>query len=247
VTTGPIVVARELSVGWSPERVLVERASFEIERGEIFAILGGSGTGKSTLMRCLVGLAEPLSGDILVDGAPPVLDGGRPRYGVMFQGGALLGSMTVLDNVAAPLDEWTALPPRATRAIARSLLRLVGLDGAGDRLPSELSGGMTKRAAIARALALEPPLLFLDEPSSGLDPILAAEIDELVTTLKRATRVTIVLVTHDLDSVFAVADRCILLDRPSRSIIARGPPRALAASDDPRVGHFFHPRSEARP
>ena len=244
MTPVPIIVARDVSIGWSKEKVLLENASFEVPRGDVFAVLGGSGTGKSTLMRCLIGLSEPLSGEILVDGAPPIIDGERPRYGVMFQDGALLGSMSVIDNVAAPLSEWVELPQDATRAIARSLLRLVALDAAAELYPSELSGGMLKRAAIARALALEPPLIFLDEPSSGLDPILSAELDDLIRTLKLRAHVSIVMVTHDLGSVFATADRCILLDKGSRAIIGRGTPTDLAASDDLRVRRFFHARTE---
>jgi len=239
----PIVLARDLKVGWS-DAVLLENASFQVQRGEIFSILGGSGCGKSTLLRFLIGLVNPLSGELEVD----VPQGPRPGFGVMFQGGALLGSMTVLENVALPLESWTDLPPDAVNAIARARLRLVGLDGAADKLPAEISGGMKKRAAIARALSLEPELLFLDEPSAGLDPVAAVELDELILTLRKTLGLTVVLVTHELESIFKIVDRCIMLDKETKSIIAEGDPRALRdGSTDPRVHSFFHrtPASEA--
>jgi phospholipid/cholesterol/gamma-HCH transport system ATP-binding protein len=237
--TAPIVTARELSVGWGLDEVLLERASFAIAPGEIFGILGRSACGKSTLLRVLIGLEPPLAGDVQIAGAAPALDAGQPRFGVMFQQGALFGSMTVGANIALALERWTELPADAIRAIVRAKLRLVGLDGAEDRMPATLSGGMRKRAAIARALALEPPLLFLDEPSSGLDPVTSAEIDRLIRTLAGVLGLTVVLVTHELGSIDAIVDRCILMDRGERRIIATGVPRELRGSDDPRVRRFF--------
>ncbi len=227
--------------------VLLRDVGFVVERGEIFAILGGSGCGKSTLLRHLIGLAQPLAGTIDIAGlGPPSLEVRRPSYGVMFQAGALLGSLTVGENVELALERWTTLPAAARRAIVRARLRLVGLDGAEGKLPSELSGGMRKRAAIARALALEPELLFLDEPSAGLDPSSAVELDELILTLSRTLGLTVVLVTHELDSIFKIAARCVVLDRASQGIAAVGDPRVLRdTSTHPLAHQLFNrlPRS----
>jgi len=229
-----------LSYGWGSQ-LLLQDASFEVDRGDVFLILGGSGSGKSTLLRHLIGLEEPRSGRIEIAGiGAPRLEGNAPEYGVMFQSGALFSSLSVGENVAFALHEWTDLPPLAIAAIVKAKLALVGLEGTEDRLPAELSGGMKKRAAIARALALEPSLLFLDEPSAGLDPVSAAELDELIAVLNRSLGLTVVMVTHELASIFQVGKSCILLDPDSRSIIARGNPRALAqTSRDPRVQQFF--------
>jgi phospholipid/cholesterol/gamma-HCH transport system ATP-binding protein len=166
---------------------------------------------------------------------------GKPTYGVMFQSGALFGSMTVGQNVALALTEWTDLPPEAIRAVVRAKLRLVGLQGFEDHTPAEISGGMKKRAAIARAMALEPGLLFLDEPSAGLDPVSAVELDELILTLRDALGLTVVIVTHELESIFKIAGSCIMLDKKTKSILARGDPRELRDHhDDPAVRHFFN-------
>jgi phospholipid/cholesterol/gamma-HCH transport system ATP-binding protein len=245
MTTPAVIEARDLAIGWSRDAVLLEHASFAVERGEIFGILGRSASGKSTLLRALIGLTPPLAGELRVLGRPAQLTAARPCYGVTFQQGALFGSLTLEQNVALALAEWTNLPRDAIRAIVRAKLRLVGLEAAADKLPSALSGGMRKRAAIARALALEPPLLFLDEPSSGLDPITSAEIDQLIAMLARTLGLTIVMVTHELGSIEAIVDRCILLDAGSRSILATGTPRDLAASADPHVRHFFERVPEA--
>lgn len=232
-----------LRIGWD-EHVLLEDLEFEVQCGDVFAILGGSGCGKSTLLRHLIGLQRPLAGSVRVRGVgDPVAQRGMPQAGVMFQSGALFGSMTVGENVALPLERWTRLPADAIRAVVRSRLELVDLGGAEDRLPAELSGGMRKRAGIARALALEPQLLFLDEPSAGLDPITSVELDELILLLARALGTTIVLVSHELESIFKVASRCVMLDAQARTIIARGDPRELRDhSDDPRVSDFFNRR-----
>ena len=243
-STGPastaLIQVRDLSIGWG-EVVLQKDASFEIERGDIFVILGGSGSGKSTLMRYLIGLETPMGGEIIIDGKPPaLLEVGRPAFGVMFQSGALLGSMSVGDNIGLPLQEWTQLPQEAISAVVQAKLRLVGLQGTQDKAPAELSGGMKKRAAIARAMALESELIFLDEPSAGLDPVTAADLDELLLTLNQKLGLTLVVVTHDLESIFKIAKHCIMLDAESQSIVARGDPRQLRESEDPRVHAFFN-------
>jgi phospholipid/cholesterol/gamma-HCH transport system ATP-binding protein len=239
--TEPIIEVRDLTMGWD-EVILQRDATFHVDRGEIFVILGGSGCGKSTLMRYLTGLDTPLAGDVLVKGVDPKLQTlGAPQFGVMFQSGALLGSYTVGDNVGLPLTEWTDLPRDAVAAIVQAKLRLVGLDHTESLLPAELSGGMKKRAAIARALALEPDLIFLDEPSAGLDPVTAAELDELILALNRDLGLSVVVVTHDLDSIARIGQRCIMLDRETKKIIAEGDPRKLREeSTDPRVHAFFH-------
>ncbi len=239
--TTPLIRVRELSLGHG-HTVLLENASFDVARGDIFIILGGSGCGKSTLLRHLIGLETPLSGKISISGiGAPRLEGAAPRYGVMFQSGALFSSMTVGENVGFALQEWTELPAEEVSAIVRAKLTLVGLEGAENKLPAELSGGMKKRAAIARAMAFEPSLIFLDEPSAGLDPVSAAELDELILALNAGLGLTVVMVTHELESIFKVGKNCIMLDRETRSIIATGDPNHLRTeSEDPRVRQFFN-------
>ncbi len=239
----PLITATDLTMGWSDGNLL-EHQSFEVARGEVFAILGKSGCGKSTLLRCLTGLDEPKGGSVLIEGVgAPDLRVGRPPYGVMFQSGGLFGSMSVGENLSLPLPEWTDLPPDAVAAIDSARLRLVGLQGCEHKQPSELSGGMRKRAAIARAMALEPSLIFLDEPSAGLDPVSADELDELILALSTGLGLTVVLVTHELESIFKIATRCILLDRESKSIIARGDPRALRDGGGCLEAHRFFNRT----
>ena len=242
----PLISVRDLSVGWN-QRVLLAGASFDIAHGDVFVILGGSGCGKSTLLRYLIGLETPLAGTITIAGVgAPRLEGNAPEYGVMFQSGALFSSMTVAENVGFALHEWTRLPSEAVNAIVKAKLALVGLEGAGDKLPSELSGGMKKRAAIARAMAFEPNLIFLDEPSAGLDPVSAAELDELIIALNRGIGLTVVMVTHELESIFKVGKSCIMLDKETKSIVAAGDPRELRAhSDDPKVRQFFQREARA--
>lgn len=229
-----------------------ERINFEIHRGEVFGILGGSGCGKSTLMKHMIGLNPPISGKIyigdddIVTADDETLARIQRKFGVMYQSGALFGSMTLLENVRLPLEVYTDLPDEAIDLVARMKLELVGLEGFTGHMPAELSGGMQKRAGIARAMALDPSILFLDEPSSGLDPVTAASLDATIRRLADNLGVTFVIVTHDLGSVFVATDRVILLDRGAKGIIAEGDPRRLRdETSDPRVRAFFRREAES--
>jgi len=227
-------------------QVVLANVNFEVYAGEVFAILGGSGSGKSTLLKHMIGLYKPASGRILIDGEDIAAVTGAAKlkllkkFGVMYQSGALFGSMTLLENIALPLEEFTDLPPDAIRLIATMKLQRVGLEGVANRMPAELSGGMQKRGAIARAMALDPRLLFLDELSAGLDPVTSVELDHLVLSLAHSLKITFIVVTHELPSIFTIADRVIMLDKEEKGIIGMGSPQDLRDhSAEPRVRRFF--------
>lgn len=229
------------------DRVLLENASFDISPGEIVVILGGSGSGKSSLMKNLIGLYPPMAGDILIRGISLVRSRADERaclqrqLGVMYQSGALFGSLTVLENVRFPLDRFTDLSLDEKNLAARMLLRTLEMSHAESLMPGELSGGMLKRVAIGRAMALGCEILFLDEPSAGLDPVTAANLDLTLLSLRKNLGVTLIVVTHELESIFAIADRAIMLDAISRRIIADDKPAALRdSSGDLRVHQFFN-------
>lgn len=240
--TAPMISLRDLRVSYG-DREILHGISFDVLPGETLVILGGSGSGKSTLLRTLVGLEKPSTGEVLIKGrdlakaSAPEMDEIRRKMGMSFQGGALFGSMTVGENVALPLREHTRLEDSTIEIILRLKLEQVGLEGFEYFAPSQLSGGMKKRAAVARALALDPEILFFDEPSAGLDPIIAAGIDQLILQLKRAFRMTIIVVTHELASAFLIADRMLLIDKGN--IVALGTTEEMRGSTQPRVRQFL--------
>ncbi len=245
MTEAPVIRAEDLAVRFG-SRTVFKNVTFEVKRGEVFVILGGSGCGKSTLLKALIGIVPLAAGraEILGEDLESADAETRRallrRMGVMWQSGALFGSLTLAENVELPIEEHTALPRAAREALARAKLGLVGLGDAAMRLPAEISGGMAKRAGIARAMALDPPLLFLDEPSAGLDPITSAGLDKLILDIARSTGTTFVVVTHELQSILAIGDRCVMLDKEAQGMIAMGHPRELRDnSTHPTVRAFF--------
>jgi phospholipid/cholesterol/gamma-HCH transport system ATP-binding protein len=243
----PRIAVSELTMAYG-DSVVMQDLNFTVNEREIFVIMGGSGSGKSTLLRHLVGLQEPTRGTISYQGTsaglwemtPPERERLMRRFGLLYQGGALWSSMTLAENIALPLQEYAAAPADEISAVASLKLALVGLAGFEDYYPSEISGGMRKRAGLARAMALEPDVLFFDEPSAGLDPLSARRLDDLILDLRDSLGATIVVVTHELQSIFAIADNSVFLDGESKTMIASGNPKELlAGSKDPRVRAFL--------
>jgi len=251
--TRPKITVSGLTLAYG-ESVVMRDLSFTVNERDIFIIMGGSGSGKSTLLRHLVGLQEPARGTIFYQGTsagfwempPPERERLLRRFGLLYQGGALWSSMTLAENVALPLQEYAAASAEEISALASLKLALVGLSGFEDYYPSEISGGMTKRAGLARAMALDPDILFFDEPSAGLDPVSARRLDDLILDLRDSLRATIVVVTHELSSIFAIGNNSVFLDGESKTMIASGNPRQLLAdSKDPRVLAFLTRGEEA--
>jgi len=247
----PIIEVKDLRAGYAGVMVL-EKLTFDVRAGEVFVIAGGSGCGKSTVLRHIIDLEPPEAGTILIRGEN--LHEARhearkrilSRLGVSFQGGALFGNMTVLENVRLPMEEFTDLDADQMDMIALAKLKLVNLEQAASKAPSELSGGMQKRAAIARAMALDPEIVFLDEPSAGLDPVTSASLDQLILDLNGLLGMTFVVVTHELPSIFTIADRVLMLDGSARTMVALDTPEALRdRSDNPRVRAFFNRRASS--
>ena len=239
------ITVRDLDMRYG-ERVIQRDLNFTVRAGEIFVIMGGSGCGKSTLLRHLIGLVHPARGDVLYDGdsfwtaEPPVRERLMRRFGVLYQSGALWSSLTLAENVALPLGEYTRLKPAEIAELVSLKLALVGLAGFEEFYPSEISGGMRKRAGLARAMALDPDILFFDEPSAGLDPISSKLLDDLILELRDSLGATVVIVTHELASIFAIAGNSVFLDADTKTMIATGSPRDLLHhSPDPKVRRFL--------
>ena len=241
----PHIIVKNLTMAYG-SFVLMRDINFTVRHGDIFIIMGGSGCGKSTLLRHLIGLKEPATGEIIYGDInftradPATRELMLRRFGILYQSGALWSSLTLAENVGLPLGEFTDLTPSQIRELAGLKLALVGLSGFEDFYPNEISGGMQKRAGLARAMALDPEILFFDEPSAGLDPISSSLLDELILELRDSLGATIVIVTHELASIFAIGNNCVFLDADSRVQIASGNPNGLLAnSQDPRVRKFL--------
>jgi len=244
MTEAPHIEVRGLSMAYG-SFVVKHDLNFTVNKGDIFVIMGGNGCGKTTLMRALIGLQRPAAGTVLYDGedfwqvAPEEQERLKRRLGIMFQGGALWSSLTLAENVALPLSEYTRLPAGRIREIVAYKLALVGLAGFEEFYPSELSGGMKKRASLARAMALDPDILVIDEPSSGLDPLTAHRLDDLIVELRDSLGTTIVVVTHELASILGIGNNSVFLDAETHTMIATGDPRVAVQSGDPKVRHFL--------
>ncbi|MHC4123204.1 MAG: ABC transporter ATP-binding protein [Planctomycetota bacterium] len=244
-----VIRVENLTAGYG-DVAIIEDINFEVQAGEVLIILGGSGCGKSTLLKHMIGLLPPVSGKVFIEGNDIVSAQGHDRInilrriGVMYQNSALFGSMNLMENICLVLEEFTDLPKDAMEFIARMRLKVVSLEGSEYKMPSELSGGMRKRAAIARAMALDPKVLFLDEPSAGLDPITSSQLDDLIIELSRSLGITFIIVTHELPSIYKVADRVVMLDKITKSIVATGKPDYLRdESDNAWVRQFFNRES----
>jgi phospholipid/cholesterol/gamma-HCH transport system ATP-binding protein len=242
----PVIRVRDFAATYA-DAVILKDLNMDVYSNEILAIIGGSGCGKTTLLRHLVGLNPPAKGSITIgdveisDHEGSSFDKALKKIGILFQGGALFGSMTIAENVALPIREYTDLAPGAVDELVHMKLCSVDLGGYGDHLPSELSGGMIKRAALARALALNPEILFLDEPTAGLDPVISAQIEELILRINHSLGTTMVIITHSLNIILKVAHRTIMLDKSAKGIVAQGDPKVLKdKSPDPRVRQFFN-------
>ena len=245
-----IIQVRDLTVGYGTD-IILENISFDVLEGEIFIVLGGSGCGKSTLLKHLIGLIPPLSGRIRIDGEDisncdeATFKTILKKIGVLYQSSALFGSMTIAENVSLPIKEYTDLPQKSVDTLVKMKLNMVNLKGYENHLPSEISGGMRKRAGLARAMALNPKILFFDEPSAGLDPVTSVELDNLIIHLNKSLGTTMVIVTHELQSIFNVAHRVIMLDKQTKGIIAEGNPMHLKDhSENPFVRNFFNRKSK---
>jgi phospholipid/cholesterol/gamma-HCH transport system ATP-binding protein len=246
-----IIQVRDLTVGYGSD-IILENISFDVLEGEIFIVLGGSGCGKSTLLKHLIGLIPPIAGKIRIDGEDitncneETFKKVLRKIGVLYQSTALFGSMTIAENVSLPIKEYTDLPQKSVDTLVKMKLNMVNLNGYENHLPSEISGGMRKRAGLARAMALNPKILFFDEPSAGLDPVTSVELDNLIIHLNKSLGTTMVIVTHELQSIFNVAHRVIMLDKQTKGIIAEGNPKHLKDhSENPFVRNFFNRKSEA--
>ena len=241
----PAITTKNLEIAYG-DFVIQRDLNFTVNRGEIFVLMGGSGCGKTTVMRCLTGLKEPAKGQVFLGGVSfweagqEVRDQMAHNIGIVYQSGALWSSMTLAENVGLPLGEFYDLTPQDIRELSSLKLSLVGLAGFEDYFPSEISGGMRKRAGVARALALDPQFLFFDEPSAGLDPVTSSLLDDLIIELRDSLGTTMVLVTHELPSIFSVADSCVYLDAETKTMIASGDPRRLKTDcQDPKVHAFL--------